>query len=498
MLKSKSIDILKTFSTDEFKRFTAFVASPYFNTDKSIIPLVAALKKFYPDFSSEKLTETYLYEKVYGKGKFSYSTMKNLMSVLILLCEKFLVHDRLTKELTESNGNSIKLLQELRERKIDSLFNSRSKKLEELFGKHTIENGEYFIQATRLEILKYHYYLNKHRYSKNIWEGFLKKSTLELCSIFHTLYLTTVALLHSAEILKGSSGESIMIKFVKDLKLEKFLKTFRHDESQEYFFVSLYAKLILLSLNESKVSDNFYFEIKRSFIKNIKYFSNVDIYNILKSLRSFCIYRMKSINKEFIDEMFEVNKLLAERVDYSSGAIRWFIGEIFTEIVSLSIYKKKYAYAEEFIEKFKNHLNSEISEFETGYNKAFLNLEYGNIEKALRLLSVLKPVNSYMNILIKNLYLRIYFELGYFEEALTLLDAYKHFVNKEQKFSDETKCNYNRRHKIFLGLFRIKMNPEKYSQFEIAALGKELDKFYFLADKEWYLRKMKELDGIVQ
>ena len=98
MLKSKAIDIIKTFSPEELKRFVSFVSSPYFNSVKSLIRLTEVLRNHYPDFSTEDLTEVSLYEKVYGKGKFSYSVMKNLMSDLIPLCEKFLIHDRLRND----------------------------------------------------------------------------------------------------------------------------------------------------------------------------------------------------------------------------------------------------------------------------------------------------------------------------------------------------------------------------------------------------------------
>lgn len=499
MLKSKAIDIIRTFSKEEFKRFVSFAASPYFNNDKSIIRLTEELKKYYPLFNSEILTEEYIYGKVYGKGKFSYSTLKNLMSDLLLLCEKFLIHDRLSKEYIKNENNSIELLIEYRERKLDNLFNSRSKKFGELLKKHKIENHEYFIIANKLEVLNYQFYLNKHRHNNLIWQGFLKRASYDLCRIFHNLYINSGMIIHSAETLKGNKEDSLTVKFAEALDLESLLKTIGHGKSEEYFFVSLYSRLILLSLHEQKdVSENYYFEIKTSLLKNIKLFSDVDIYDILKSLRSYCITRMRMMNPVFIDELYEIDKLLLSKVNYSSNRIKWFIGELFTEIVHLAIYSKDHKYAEKFIEKYKDQLNKEVADYETGYTKAYLNLEYGNTGKALELLSVIKPVNSTMKILIKNLYLRAYYEMGYIEEAISILDAHKHFVNNEKSFSKERKQLFNRHHKVFLNLYRMKMYPQKYSEFDIQNLRNELDKFYFLADKDWYLLKLKELENIMK
>ncbi|MBS1516902.1 MAG: hypothetical protein JSS91_02315 [Bacteroidetes bacterium] len=499
MLKSKAIDIIKTFSPEEFKRFLNFVKSPYFSSAKSIVRLADELKNFYPAFDSHSLTENYLYEKVYGKGKFSYSAMKNLMSELILLCEKFLVHDRLNKELNLKEGNSIELLSEFRERKLDNLFKSRSKKFQSFLGKRSIENSEYFTQANKLEILNYQLYLNNHRHNSLIWNGFLKRSSLDLCRNFHSLYLLTNMLVHSAEILGGKPDDSLMIRFVKELDIKSFLKSVKSDESEESFFISIYSNLILLTLEESEEhSEEYYHEIKKSFLKNLHYFSNFDIYNILKSLRSYCIIRMRLMRPHFISEMYEVSKLLIEKVNYSSNTIKWFVGEIFTEVVMLSIYKKDYQFAENFIENYKSYLNKEVSEFETGFTKAYLNLEYGETEKALQLMSGLKPVNGSMKILLKNLFLRAYFEMGYSEEAFSILDSYIHYIKKEKKLSPEKKYLYTLRYNVFLRLFKIKVMPENYSKFDIAELRKDLDRFYFIADKDWYLIKLRELEQFVK
>jgi hypothetical protein len=52
MEKSKVIDIFRTFSPDELKRFRDFVHSPFHNKNKNVIRLFEILKKYYPDFES--------------------------------------------------------------------------------------------------------------------------------------------------------------------------------------------------------------------------------------------------------------------------------------------------------------------------------------------------------------------------------------------------------------------------------------------------------------
>jgi hypothetical protein len=496
MLKSKAIDIIKTFSAEELKRFLSFVNSPFFNTDKSIIRISEALRKYYPEFKSDNLTDKNIYEEVYGKGKFSNSSLKNLMSELLTVCEKYLFHERMSRDYLKNDNNSIELLIEYRERNLEKLFDSRSKKLGDMLKKRKIENHEYFILSNKLEILNYQFHLSKHKYNSQIWQGFLNRASFDLCGIFHTLYVDSAMLMHSAEILNGKQEDSLMVNIVKDLDLEQLLKKIKHGKSEEYFFVSLYSNLILLSIyDQEDKSEKYYYEIKSSFLKNINYFSDVDIYDILKSLRSYCIERMRKHKSAFIDELFEIDKLLIKKVNYSSNLIKWYIGELFTELVHLAIYKKEYEFAENFIEEFKIYLNKDVIKFETGYTKAYLNLEYGNTEKALELLSSIKPINSTMKILIKNLYLRAYYEMEYFEEAISMLDTHIHFVKKGSGFSDKRKELFKMHHNVFLNLYRMKMNPGKYSEYDVLKVRDELDKFYFLADKDWYIQKLDELNA---
>jgi len=289
-----------------------------------------------------------------------------------------------------------------------------------------------------------------------------------------------------------------MIKFVEQISIEKFLKELKPGNVEENFFIKIYSTLLLMVTNEKKeISKNYYHEIKSALVNNIEKFSNIDRYNILKSLRSYAITQVHLYNKKFIDELYETDKLLIEKVDYTKDLLGWYVGELYSEMVVFSCYKKEFEYAEEFIEKFKPMLNDEICEDEYGWSKSFLFLEYGEPEKALELLSSIKPPNTGMKISIRNLYLRTYYELEYFEEALSMLDAYKHFVNKEKKFSEKSKKFYNSHHSIFFRLFKYKTEPQNYSEFDLKKLEEDVNKFYFLAGKDWYLKKIKELKKLI-
>lgn len=499
MLKSKALDIIKTFSKEEFRRFEYFTQSPYFNSSSSIIRLVNELKKYYPGFNSDKMSEESIYAKVYGNGKYSYSAMKNLMSELILVCDKFLVNERFNKNFFLKGNNTIELLEEYRERKLDKLFAIKSKKFEDDLKKVKIDNDEYFIACAYFEILKYRDLLNKHRHNQLIYKGFMNRASNELCRVFQLLYTSTDMLIHSSELLGGNPQESIMLKFIKHLNLQDFIEDFSPEENEKYFFIDIYSRLILMTINDDKdAGEKYYFQIKESLSKKLKRVSNEHIYDIVKSLRSFAINRMRAGKANFIDELLDIDKFLIEKVDYSSDGIKWYIGELFSEIVQLCAHKKDYKYAENFIKKFKNELNDEIRDYEIGWSTAFLYLEHGDVEKALEMLSKIKPVNAHAKIYIKNLYLRAYFDLGYYDEALSIMDAYRHFINNKKIFSHGKNKYFIDQLNLFSTLFKIKFNPLKYSGYDLDKLKNDINQFYFLAGKDWYLDKVKQLGKLVK
>ena len=71
MISTNITDILKSFSEEEIKKFKTYIASPYFNKNKNVNAFFDQIIKHYPDFNSDKLSKTIVYEKIYGKEKYN-------------------------------------------------------------------------------------------------------------------------------------------------------------------------------------------------------------------------------------------------------------------------------------------------------------------------------------------------------------------------------------------------------------------------------------------
>lgn len=90
MQSSSLIEILRTFTESDLKRFDDFITSPFFNRKPTVIKLWNVIKKHAPDFNAEVLSRKYVYESIVPGKKYNYGTMKNMLFDLTKLTELFL------------------------------------------------------------------------------------------------------------------------------------------------------------------------------------------------------------------------------------------------------------------------------------------------------------------------------------------------------------------------------------------------------------------------
>ena len=103
MIKSKAIELLKAFNKAELKDFEKFLNSPFHNVYETVIKLFKIVKKFYPDFESEKLNYRFLFNSLYKNKKYSEALLRNVMSDLLKAGEDFLAHRALKHSAFEKH-----------------------------------------------------------------------------------------------------------------------------------------------------------------------------------------------------------------------------------------------------------------------------------------------------------------------------------------------------------------------------------------------------------
>src|SRR5262245_37025925 len=92
MKKSKLIQILKSFSSDEMKEFEKFISSPFFGCKNFVLNFFRELKKYYPYFKEEDIQKEEIFARLYKNKKYNDGLIRRMTSDLITLAEEYIMY----------------------------------------------------------------------------------------------------------------------------------------------------------------------------------------------------------------------------------------------------------------------------------------------------------------------------------------------------------------------------------------------------------------------
>ncbi len=151
MIKSKLIDILETFSEEEFKELEKFVNSPYFNTNKKLTAAYGYIKNFINNFSEPKFTKEGLYEEVFPGSKYRDLEVRKLLSGLTKLTELYLGQKIYDAETFEKN---IYIAGALISKNLTARAEKIIEQVENEFSLNKINGQHYFSSLMKIQIKK--------------------------------------------------------------------------------------------------------------------------------------------------------------------------------------------------------------------------------------------------------------------------------------------------------------------------------------------------------
>ena len=157
MLKNKSFEVIKALSPAELKSFELFVESPYYNSNKAVVKLFKLLRMYLQKKSGKPLQEEDLFKQIYPGKKYNYGIMKNLLSELFRLCEKFLAVNPVEGEPGREFEDALNRLKNYNKHSLEKLFLSEYNKLEEKTEYSVLSTGYYRNRGRLLETLHKHY-----------------------------------------------------------------------------------------------------------------------------------------------------------------------------------------------------------------------------------------------------------------------------------------------------------------------------------------------------
>lgn len=469
MKHSQLAVILRSFTKAEFKEFSRFLRSPYFNNRDEVTRFYDALKGFYPLFNSKNLTEENIFSKVYPKKKFSSVLMRKLVSLIIQQAMNFFTVSSFKENVLEFN---VKMLDKLREKKLDTMFEKKIRNIEELFGKSKQDFAFYESKYKYTSILN-GYYLNVNE------KTMVNKFQNELDDFIE--YYLGVSLLMYLRL--SEWGRMYSIKF--DMKFyNEVINYLSVSEFKNITISQIYFNMLML-LNSGE--EKYFFTLQDLRDKFEDKLSGIDDFNIGVVSIQYCYKRVLKGDTEYRRHQFNITNKILDKNLIPAGYVDPYF---FTNAVRNASAIKELEWAEKFINNYKQKLNPDNSEEITDYSLALVEFSRKNYERSLKHLSKINLEMSGMKLEIKNLLVVIYYELSYTEELISLIDTYKHFLHRDKNMSNQSRQTSTLFLNFVSELHKIKLSRKSGYPLKIK---REIEAGPYSNLKEWLLEKANEL-----
>jgi hypothetical protein len=484
MPKTSCFQILSTFKKVELREFSRFVYSPFFNGRRETAVYFKAIKKFYPEFNSKNFTNEKIFAAVYPTKEYDIRIIRRLNSYLLKLIELYLSYKGLKSDMFYFD---LSLAIQYSER---GLYGQSQKQLEFTDKKYSDSKGDYEFYFWKRYLIERHknslysYTKNDHLASEAILKRtdmFSYHSAVIICKGLISLFI------NSKNFNTDFTGGDFYC-LVKNLNLENYIKNLNETNNEFYSVLAAeyYQAMSLLNPRD----DNFFIKFKEVLSLDMNMFSYIERINLYTIFEAVCTLKIENGEHSYSKDLFEAYKRMLEQGLYSYSPGGGFILRIFRNIVHTAIMEKETIWLEKFLEKYLSKLPDDSRKGMSSLANALLLFEDKKFNESLGELNKINYDLFHYKIDIKNLQVKLYYELGYTEETLSLIDSYRHFISGNKYISSRYKLICSGFVNSVNRLIKLKTHAD---DGEKLLLRKEINQINDKINQRWLLEKLNEL-----
>lgn len=410
MQNARFLQIFRTFTPQEFKLFGKFLASPIYNSNKTLIRLYNYIKTFYPEFSGVCLKKEIVFSKLYSGKIYKEKLLRNLSSEMLYASEEYLVYLRSQKNSTEKK---ISLISELSDRSLHNLALSKHKLLSDSLNKTKYKSTELIKQLIALNLIE----KDNMMYSKKNIER--NTSVFESEFQLHSEYIILTCLILKAELNMRSRTDTP----VKNTGLIDHIYSYITHNKQ---IVNETSGLYLQASKLTEMNNDEYESLKKSYLEK-DLGANIEMKSLLRSVLLTQVHRnMLEKSQTFFYE--ESLLLMGPPEDHLfAGYLSEFI---FTTYCVNYLTLKQFDNCYAFIRKYSKYLKEDIKPNVVNFNLSKYFLFCKEYTKSLEHSSKCNRANwwYYVNVLTTEII--CYFELDRMESVLSINAKLEKYLKK--------------------------------------------------------------------
>ncbi len=466
MFKHPLILVLKQLPNSDIRQLKIYLQNQHDDNSKinNLFQSIVTKIKLKQSFNIEDI-----FKDVYTNEAFKSNKIRVLISQLTIEVEDFLVFREIKKDEV---GYKLKLLSIYRKLGANKAFESQISKTKKLFIQENSESIEqYFYQYQQNKQLYWHFGEQKRDAEESIIRMF---ESFEQYQILEYLRLMCFAISAQVEI---EESKKVLANMAIELA--------RKDYYQKVDLIQAYNLIYHGFLDTSNVS--YYNDLKILLYKKGNLFAKEDLRILTLLVINYTIRKYNNGHAKFLNEMFYNYKLGIE-----NGALfsdqqelsRW----TFQNIVSIGLLLNEIEWTENFINEFKDQINSENKESVYTYNLSKLFYKKKDFRSAILHLQEIDSKDALEMLNAKALLLRIYYEEQEWEALINLLNSFQRYVSRQKQIGYQKKA--------FLNLIRFTnrlVNVRTGNQQQLLNFKKRVQKAETLADKHWLLEQVEQL-----
>ena len=476
MINTKLISLLKTLTKSETNRLREFVSSPFFNKNQNVIRLCDEVVRFSPGYDSQDLTEEEIYRRMFGKEKFNYFKLKNIVSDLYQLSIAYL---KIVAGDKRGTDNEIDLLKELHERKLDNLYLQKEKQIIKHMDGLKVRDEFFFESKYQLaRVTTSHFKFTKSNYTfdliQNEFDVFLQYALIVLLRTYSKM-LTNM---NHGNVEFNMEMFDFIWEYVKDMSF---------DDNPS---CKIYKQIIALELSRDEKDYHLLMSYKKKYEEEL---SSEDIYYVLLVANSFAVYRLKLGDESFYMERFIIFREIVDR-NFTSPEYILFVNLISNYTAACMV--GEYEWAEDFLSKYQKGISPEEEHSNTvNYCKGFQAFRKKEYDKALEYFSRTSFKLFLMKVMVKSYTVRIYFEQEMHEQTVSSVDAFRHYLKSEKLIDEGQKTAHYEFLNFVCELTRLKSEGIRKKDTRTKILSEQIRQMQSnpLGVKNWLLEKVIEL-----
>jgi len=427
MKNNQLFAILKSLSKKEFSDLGRFVESPFHNSRKEVVKYFNCVKPHFPDFDETKVNNEVVFKEMYPAKGFDDSVIRKLASFLKSIAERFIAYKGL---MGDTFYPDYALAVELSNRGLNNIAAKKIELLEKEYASASIDTEFHFWKKYMIERHKnviYSFSQNDHLASESMG----KRADMLAYHTSIMSFRTMVSLTMNQMNFNYDHSNGDFRQFFSVLDSDRFINILNEKKSPGHKTASLYYNQAMALTHIE--NDNFFFEYEKLINSEIERFTHTEKVNLISVYEAICTLKIESGKSEFSGVLFNSYKRLLDKNLYSYYPGGDFILRIFRNIVHTAILVNELEWVDNFLGNYLEKLPLSTVNNMKNLAYALLEFEKKNYEISLQLISQIDYELFHFKIDVKNLQLKLFYELGYTSEIYSLIDSYKHFLS-ESKF----------------------------------------------------------------